>query len=225
MLTVLGRREDAIRKKGALTLPSTIEDAVLAMPGVAEAGVVGVPEHGEQKVLVAVVPRQGVELTPEAVTAHLTSLPPAAWPDLVVIADELPHANDASGGRGKLLRREIRTRWAGRSRRDQVFKPCSRSVRYRLAYVGDRQLAVVAVPAGDGGDAVAGVPVDDAGLGVAAEHALLDALADDVGPDPLHLRLALGEVGEPGEPRQRQLLLLEHHHGRGGGRRATRTRR
>ncbi|MET7393985.1 class I adenylate-forming enzyme family protein [Dactylosporangium sp. NPDC005572] len=113
VLTVLGRREDAIRKKGALTLPSTIEDAVLAMPGVAEAGVVGVPEHGEQKVLVAVVPRQGVELTPEAVTAHLTSLPPAAWPDLVVIADELPHANDASGGRGKLLRREIRTRWGG----------------------------------------------------------------------------------------------------------------
>ena len=34
-----------------------------------------------------------------------------AGPDLVILVSELPHANDASGGRGKLLRREIRSRW------------------------------------------------------------------------------------------------------------------
>ncbi|GAB3983863.1 hypothetical protein GCM10029978_091810 [Actinoallomurus acanthiterrae] len=33
-------------------------------------------------------------------------------PDLVVVADELPHTQDASGGPGKLLRREIRARYA-----------------------------------------------------------------------------------------------------------------
>jgi hypothetical protein len=38
-------------------------------------------------------------------------LPEESRPDVVVLVSELPHANDASGGRGKLLRREIRARW------------------------------------------------------------------------------------------------------------------
>lgn len=36
------------------------------------------------------------------------------WPDLIVVDDELPHTNDNSGGRGKLMRRGIRDRYEGR---------------------------------------------------------------------------------------------------------------
>lgn len=113
VLTVLGRREDAIRKQGAWTQPSQVEEAAAALDGVAEAGAVGVPEGAdEQRVLLTVVPRAGHTLDPDDLAAKLRDqLPEAARPDLVVIVDELPHAQDASGGKGKLLRREIRSRW------------------------------------------------------------------------------------------------------------------
>jgi acyl-CoA synthetase (AMP-forming)/AMP-acid ligase II len=112
VLTVLGRREDTIRKAGHWTLPSAVEDVVLALPDVAEAGAVGVPEWAdEQRILVAVLPREGRRLNRTDVEQQLEHLPDALRPDAVVVVDELPHAQDASGGRGKLLRREIRSRW------------------------------------------------------------------------------------------------------------------
>jgi acyl-CoA synthetase (AMP-forming)/AMP-acid ligase II len=113
VLTVLGRREDAILKQGTFTQPSQVEEAAAALDGVAEAGAVGVPEGaGEQQVLLTVVARAGHTLDPDAVSAALRDrLPDAAQPDLVIVVDALPHAQDASGGQGKLLRREIRARW------------------------------------------------------------------------------------------------------------------
>jgi fatty-acyl-CoA synthase len=112
VLTVLGRREDAIRKFGRWALPSEIEDAALALEEIAEAGAAGVPEDGhEQQILLAVVPREGVVVDADGVRARLTTLREESRPDAVIVVSELPHANDASGGRGKLLRREIRARW------------------------------------------------------------------------------------------------------------------
>jgi fatty-acyl-CoA synthase len=115
VLTVLGRREDAILKQGVWTQPSQVEEAAAALDGVAEAGAVGVPEGADaQRVLLTVVPREGHALDPDAVTAALRErLPAASQPDLVIVVDALPHAQDASGGQGKLLRREIRARWGG----------------------------------------------------------------------------------------------------------------
>lgn len=112
-LTVLGRRSDAITKRGVFTLPLQVEDAASAVDGVAEAGAVGVPaDADEQQILLVVRPQPGVELTPAAIAAVLAEkLPEPSRPDLVVVADELPHVNDGSGGKGKLLRREIRERW------------------------------------------------------------------------------------------------------------------
>jgi acyl-CoA synthetase (AMP-forming)/AMP-acid ligase II len=117
-LTVLGRREDAILKGGRWSRPSAVEDAAVAMDGVAEAGVAGVPAHVEgqeaatQKILLAVVARAGHSLDAEKLSAALAErLPEYQRPDHVVIADELPHFQDASGGPGKLLRREIRERY------------------------------------------------------------------------------------------------------------------
>lgn len=112
VLTVLGRREDAIRKLGRWALPSEVEDAALALEEIAEAGAVGVPEDAdEQQILLAVVPRDGAVVDADSVRKRLLAMPEESRPDVVVMVSELPHANDASGGRGKLLRREIRSRW------------------------------------------------------------------------------------------------------------------
>ncbi|MEV5895350.1 class I adenylate-forming enzyme family protein [Nonomuraea fuscirosea] len=110
VLRVLGRKEDAILKGGVWTQPATIEEAASALDGVAEAGAVGVPEGAqEQRVLLAVVPRAGHTLDPSKLALALAdTLPAHQRPDHLVVADELPHSQDASGGPGKLLRRKIR---------------------------------------------------------------------------------------------------------------------
>ncbi|MGW3472797.1 class I adenylate-forming enzyme family protein [Saccharopolyspora sp. NPDC000995] len=112
-LSVLGRRADAMPRGGTFTLPVQVEDAASAVDGVAEAAAVGVPaDASDQKILLVVRPEPGVSLDADTVRAALTDkLPEASRPDLVVVADELPHANDGSGGQGKLLRREVRERW------------------------------------------------------------------------------------------------------------------
>ncbi|MEV7966359.1 class I adenylate-forming enzyme family protein [Sphaerisporangium sp. NPDC088356] len=118
VLTVLGRREDAILKGGQWSQPATVEEAAVAVDEVAEAGAVGVPAHAEgrdaapQKIILAVVARAGHSLDAEKLAAALTErLPEHQRPDLIVVAGELPHFEDASGGPGKLLRREIRERY------------------------------------------------------------------------------------------------------------------
>ncbi|GLW62688.1 fatty-acid CoA ligase [Actinomadura rubrobrunea] len=122
-LYVLGRREDSILKGGQWTQPAQIEEAAVEVEGVAEAGAVGVPAHPEggeaveQKILLAVVPRSGATLDADRVRAALAErLPAHQAPDAVVVADELPHTQDASGGPGKLLRRGIRDLYADRVR-------------------------------------------------------------------------------------------------------------
>ena len=111
-LTVLGRRDDAIVKEGQWTQPAQVEEVACSLDGVAEAGAVGVPEGAaEQKILLAVVPRAGAQLTEAWLRAELAAkLPGHQQPDAVVLAGALPHTDDASGGPGKLLRREIAAR-------------------------------------------------------------------------------------------------------------------
>jgi acyl-CoA synthetase (AMP-forming)/AMP-acid ligase II len=117
VLTVLGRREDAILKDGRWSQPAAVEEAAVALDDVAEAGVVGVPaqadgEAVEQRILLAVVARAGHTLDPEKLSAALAEhLPAHQRPDHIVVAAELPHFQDASGGPGKLLRREIREKY------------------------------------------------------------------------------------------------------------------
>ena len=112
-LTVLGRRDDAIRRGTRYVLPSEVEDQALGFDSVAEAGAVGVPEGAEQqKILLAVLPRRAGELDVDTLLKELQArLPDHAVPDAIVSVEALPHAQDSSGGQGKLLRREIRERW------------------------------------------------------------------------------------------------------------------
>ncbi|WP_433375039.1 class I adenylate-forming enzyme family protein [Streptosporangium sp. CA-115845] len=120
-LTVLGRREESVLKGGAWSQPSVIEEAAVALDGVAEAGAVGVPaqaegqEAVEQRILLAVVAKTGHPAEPAKIALALAeTLPAHQRPDHVVVATELPHFQDASGGPGKLLRREIRERYQNR---------------------------------------------------------------------------------------------------------------
>ncbi|MFD1546768.1 class I adenylate-forming enzyme family protein [Nonomuraea guangzhouensis] len=115
VLRVLGRREDAILKGGVWTQPVAVEEAAAALDGVAEAGAVGVPAHvdgqdaAEQRILLAVVARAGHSLDAAKLALALDDkLAPHQRPDRIVVADALPHFEDASGGPGKLLRGQIR---------------------------------------------------------------------------------------------------------------------
>ncbi|MFD2469023.1 class I adenylate-forming enzyme family protein [Amycolatopsis silviterrae] len=111
-VSVLGRRADAIVRGGVFTLPAQVEDVASTVDGVAEAAAVGVDGGAEPKILLVVRPEQDRTVDPEVVRAAVADkLPPESRPDLVAVADELPHANDGSGGQGKLLRREVRERW------------------------------------------------------------------------------------------------------------------
>lgn len=113
VLRVLGRREDSILKNGVWTQPVAVEEAASALDGVAEAGAVGVPEGASaQRILLAVVPRAGHSLDASKLALALAdTLPAHQRPDHIVVAEELPHSQDASGGPGKLLRREIREQY------------------------------------------------------------------------------------------------------------------
>jgi fatty-acyl-CoA synthase len=115
-LHVLGRKEDAIAKGGRYIRPLEIEDVAMTIPGVAEAGVAASPAGAaEQKIILAIAPDIGGTLTEAGIRAALQAgLPASHQPDLIVIAPELPHGNDASGGRGKLLRRTIRDLYESR---------------------------------------------------------------------------------------------------------------
>lgn len=110
-ITVLGRSEDAIRRGGQFIQPLEIEDAAIGIKGVVEAGAVSI-ETGttDQKILLAITIND--DLTDQAVLKQLEQrLSKNALPDHIVIAEELPHSNDNSGGKGKLLRREIRKQY------------------------------------------------------------------------------------------------------------------
>lgn len=111
-ITVLGRREDAIVRSGQYIQPLEIEDAALGIEGVSEAGAVSVDIGTEdQGILLALTTSQA--LTEKDILGKLEkTLSPQALPDRIVIADELPHSNDNSGGKGKLLRRQIREQYS-----------------------------------------------------------------------------------------------------------------
>jgi acyl-CoA synthetase (AMP-forming)/AMP-acid ligase II len=108
-LHVLGRRADAVVRQGVMTLPTQVEDIASRVDGVLEAGATGlVDADGRPRILLVIAVRGDEQRVRTQVLRELEStLPPASCPDHVVVTDALPHANDGSGGRGKLLRRRL----------------------------------------------------------------------------------------------------------------------
>jgi acyl-CoA synthetase (AMP-forming)/AMP-acid ligase II len=104
-LVLLGRKKDMILRDGVNIYPGLYEPAIAALPGVAEAAIVGLadPETGDEEVVLAVVPADGFDertlrrSLPEIVDA-------AALPDRIVPMAALPR----SGRADKLDRAALR---------------------------------------------------------------------------------------------------------------------
>jgi O-succinylbenzoic acid--CoA ligase len=105
-LYVLDRRDDLIISGGENVYPAEVEAVLLAYPGVAEAGVIGVPDPQWGQVAVAVVvPQPGATLDPADLSAFCAArLARYKVPARIDLTSE-PLPRTAAG---KLLRRELR---------------------------------------------------------------------------------------------------------------------
>ena len=111
-LSVVDRKKDMIKTGGENVASREVEEAIYAHDGVLEAAIFGIPDpKWIEAVTAAVVPRDGVELTPDEVIAFCRErLAPFKVPKHVVLVPELP--KNASG---KILKRELRERFASLS--------------------------------------------------------------------------------------------------------------
>jgi fatty-acyl-CoA synthase len=100
-----GRVTEMIKKSGINISPAEVEDVLMRHPGVAMAGVVGVPDPTQGELLVAfVVPKPGTPLLAEELSAHCRALASRyKVPDAIEILDRLPVTVT-----GKLMRRDLK---------------------------------------------------------------------------------------------------------------------
>ena len=91
-ITLVGRAKDLIIAGGLNIYPKEIEEAIDALPGVAESAVIGVPHADLGEAVVAVVARQrGAALDKDAVMSGIApQLARFKHPREVIIVDELP---------------------------------------------------------------------------------------------------------------------------------------
>ena len=104
-----GRADDLIIRGGENISPLAVEQVLNQHPEVEESAVVGLPDaEWGQRVAAAVVPRLGRTPTPEALLAYCRErIPGFRRPEVIRVVASLPR-NDM----GKIVRREIRRRWA-----------------------------------------------------------------------------------------------------------------
>jgi long-chain acyl-CoA synthetase len=102
---IVDRKRDIIKTSGFLVFPAEVEEVLRGHPDVAEAAVVGVPDHDRGEVVKALlVPRSGVELDLAAVENHCKlHLGKQKRPRMIEVVDELP-----KNFLGKILRRKLR---------------------------------------------------------------------------------------------------------------------
>ncbi len=106
-LHVVGRVDDVIITGGEKVHPTTVEDALTRVPGVAAACVVGVPDPSwGQLVAAAIVAGPGFERA--ALDAAIAALPPHARPRRLIVVDTLP-----LGATGKIDRRAVAASFDG----------------------------------------------------------------------------------------------------------------
>jgi long-chain acyl-CoA synthetase len=111
-LYFVGRRDDIIKSRGEKVSPREVEDVLHAMPGVAEAAVVGVPDPflGQAvKAVVRAVP--GALLTEAEVRAHCRRhLEDFMVPAVVEVVEELPRTPNGKIDKARLgAPREVTT--------------------------------------------------------------------------------------------------------------------
>jgi fatty-acyl-CoA synthase len=107
---LVDRTKDLVKSGGEWISSVDLENEIMAMPEVAEAAVIAIPdEKWSERPLACVVPRAGVELTREAVLSHIASRV-AKWqvPDDVGFIDEVPKTST-----GKFSKKTLREQFAG----------------------------------------------------------------------------------------------------------------
>jgi long-chain acyl-CoA synthetase len=103
--TLVDRKRDIIKTSGFLVFPAEVEEVLRNHPDVAEAAVVGVPDHDRGELVKAlVVPRSGVKLDVAALDSHCRlHLGKQKRPRQIEVVSELP-----KNFLGKVLRRKLR---------------------------------------------------------------------------------------------------------------------
>ncbi|MDZ7773450.1 MAG: class I adenylate-forming enzyme family protein [Balneolaceae bacterium] len=103
-LIVEARRTDLIITGGENVSPHEVESALVKLEGIAEAAVIGLPdEEWGQRVVAAVVTRDGKELDPEAVREALgQNMSEFKIPKELLAVDALPHTPS-----GKIKRKDV----------------------------------------------------------------------------------------------------------------------
>ena len=110
-IAIRDRAKDVIKSGGEWISSVALENAIMGLPGVAEAAVVGIPHpRWDERPLALVVPRDGCTITTEEIRAQLASRFPKWWlPDAVEVVSAIPKTSV-----GKFQKREIRDRYRDR---------------------------------------------------------------------------------------------------------------
>ncbi len=109
-LRIVDRKKDMILVSGFNVYPNEVEQVVAMHPHVLEVAAVGVPDEDSGEAVKLYVVKKDPALTAGALIAHCReSLTAYKVPKLVEFLDELPKSNV-----GKVLRRELRERGAGK---------------------------------------------------------------------------------------------------------------
>ncbi|MDQ1084175.1 MULTISPECIES: long-chain-fatty-acid--CoA ligase [Microbacterium] len=105
-VTIVDRLKEIIITGGFNVAPSEVEDVLTSHPDIESAAVVALPKRGGEEVAAAIVVRDGVDISPEAVRDYCkTRLAGYKVPRRIVVVDDLPRSLI-----GKVLRREVRER-------------------------------------------------------------------------------------------------------------------
>ncbi len=111
-ITIVDRAKDLVKSGGEWISSVDLENAIMAMDGVAEAAVIGVTHpRWQERPLACVVPKRDAQIRPtkEDILERLRSQFPKWWvPDDVVFVEEIPKSSV-----GKFQKRDLRERFAG----------------------------------------------------------------------------------------------------------------
>jgi fatty-acyl-CoA synthase len=109
-ITVVDRKKDMIKTGGENVASREVEEMIYRLGGVSEVAVIGLPDaKWVEAVTAVIVVKAGHQLTEAEVIAHCTEhMASFKSPKRVVLTDSLP-----KNPSGKLLKRELRLRYAG----------------------------------------------------------------------------------------------------------------
>ena len=104
-MRITDRTKDLIKSGGEWISSVDLENALMAHPQVQEAAVIAIPDpKWQERPLAVVVPKQGADIAPESLRAHLAPRFPKWWlPDKFVFANEIPRTST-----GKFLKSKLR---------------------------------------------------------------------------------------------------------------------